>query len=40
MIHDVIKKAGVSRPFLRLCLMLQRTNLLCSSSLQREKRFC
>jgi hypothetical protein len=35
-----MKKAGLKPAFLLFSLMLQRRNLLCSSSLQGEKRFC
>jgi hypothetical protein len=35
-----MKKAGRKPAFLLLSFMLQRKNLICSSSLQGEKRFC
>jgi hypothetical protein len=35
-----MKKAGLKPAFLLLSFMLQRTNLICSSSLQGQKRFC
>jgi hypothetical protein len=35
-----MKKGRLKPAFLLFSFMLQRTNLLCSSSLQGEKRFC